>query len=129
MHHLTVVTADRGGLIAEISERLARAGVNISAIGARALGHDAILHVSVDVQDVALAVLTEAGFQVMSEDVVSVQLADAPGALAELARRLSDANLDIRAVRTVRRAEGHAIVALATDDNARARELLKDALA
>lgn len=60
----------------------------------------------------------------MTDDVVLAKIEDKAGALAQISRRLAEANINIRALHHVRRDAGFAVVAISTDDNARARETL-----
>jgi hypothetical protein len=124
MYRVTVVTRDRPGLIAEVSELLCARGVNISAMVGQVFGGDAVLQLDVPEQDAALTALTSAGFQAVSDDVLLLRLTDEPGALAKISRRLADAQISIRGINMVQRGGGYAIVGTSTDDNARARELL-----
>jgi hypothetical protein len=74
--------------------------------------------------DDALECLAAAGYQAVTDDVVLAKIADKAGALAQVSRRLAEANINIRALHHVRRDDGFAVVAISTDDNARAREAL-----
>jgi hypothetical protein len=73
---------------------------------------------------ISLAVLTSAGYNAVTEDVLLARVEDRPGALAQLSRRLGEAQLDIRGLNMVQRNDGWAVVAIATSDNAKAREIL-----
>lgn len=126
MQRITVVTHNRPGVLAEITELLAAKGISIASIVAEAYGNDGVMHIDLDAsdQDKALGELTAAGFQAVSEDVLLARIQDRPGALAELARRLRDADLDVRGLNMVQRDEGWAVVAIASSDNAVARGVL-----
>jgi hypothetical protein len=126
MNTLTAIIGDRTGLIAELSGLLAENGINVLAMDGRSIGTDAILQIDVDDLSLALAVLTRAGCQVMSDDVLTLKIDNVPGALARVARELSDTNLDIRMMRTISRQGDSCIVTIATNDNERARKLLVD---
>lgn len=124
MQRITVVVQNRPGLLAEITEMLAATGLSISSIVADSVGTQGILHLEVEQADEALAVLTSAGYNAVSEDVLLARIEDRPGALAQLSRRLMEAQLDIRGLNMVQRNDGWAVVAIATNDNARARGVL-----
>ena len=124
MQRITVVVQNRPGLLAEITELLAATGLSISSIVADSVGTQGILHLEVEQADEALAVLTSAGYNAVSEDVLLARIEDRPGALAQLSRRLMEAQLDIRGLNMVQRNDGWAVVAIATNDNARARGVL-----
>jgi len=55
-------------------------------------------------------------------------LEDKPGELARITRRFKDANINLRSVRILRRDSGKSIVAVSTESNAEAIELLKEKL-
>ncbi|MCA7955735.1 ACT domain-containing protein [Burkholderia seminalis] len=126
MNFLTAITGDRTGLIAELSGLLAANDINVFAMDGRAIGTTAILQIDVDNLSLALAVLTRAGCQVISDEVLTLQVENVPGTLARVARDLADANLDIRMMRTISRQADICIVTIATNDNARAKQLLAD---
>lgn len=125
MQRITVVVQNRAGLLAEITELLASKGLSLSSIVADSLGTQGVLHIDLEQVDEALAVLTAAGYHAVTEDVLLARIEDRPGALAQLSRRLMEAQLDIRGLNMVQRNDGWAVVAIATNDNARAREVLE----
>lgn len=124
MQRITVVVQNRPGLLAEITELLASKGLSIDSIAAESVGTQGVLHLDVERADDALAALTSAGYNAVTEDVLLARIEDRPGALAQLSRRLMEANLDIRGLNMVQRNDGWAVVAIATNDNARARSVL-----
>lgn len=124
MQRITVVVHNRPGLLAEITELLAAKNISIDSIVADTYGADGVLHLEAERVDEALAALTSAGYQAVTEDVLLARIEDRPGALAHLSRRLMEAKLDIRGLNMVQRNDGWAVVAIATNNNARARDVL-----
>ena len=124
MQRITLVVTNEPGLLAEITELLASKGLSISSIVADSLGTQGVLHLGVERVDEALAALTSAGYNAVTEDVLLARIEDRPGALAKISRRLMEAQLDIRGLNMVQRSDGWAVVAIATNDNARARDVL-----
>lgn len=126
VQRITLVSHNRPGVLAEVTELLAGKGISISSIVAEAYGTDGVMHIDLDArdEDAALAALTAGGYHAVTEDVLLARIEDRPGALAQLSRRLSEANLDVRGLNMVQRDDGWAVVAIATSDNARAREVL-----
>jgi hypothetical protein len=124
LQRITVVVHNRPGLLAEITELLASKNLSITSIVAESHGADGVLHLGAERVDEALAVLTAAGYHAVTEDVLLARVQDRPGALAQLSRRLMEAQLDIRGLNMVQRNDGWAVVAIATSDNARARGVL-----
>lgn len=128
MKEIMVVTRNRPGLLADISETLAAHGINIETIDADELHDTAIVELTVDRYDAALRSLRDAGFDAVTEDALLVRLKDEPGALAKVARRFKEAQIDLRSVRFIRRETGYAYVALATGRTDEARQLIKEFL-
>jgi hypothetical protein len=126
MKQLTVVAPDQTGLLAEVTEVLGKAGVNIETLDAEAAGDTAVIVFTVDHYDDALKALSKTAYHVVTEDVLLVQLEDKAGALAQVARRFSDAGIHVRSLRFLRRSGGIGVVAIAVDRTAEAIELVKD---
>ena len=65
--------------------------------------------------------LNQAGFKAVSDDdALVVRLPDEPGALARVADSLKQAGVNIQSMHILNRQQGYAMVALTTDDRARA---------
>ena len=124
MRSIRVVVPNRPGLLAELTEVLAGRGIDIAQIVVETNDAGAVVRMEVQDEDAALSVLTDAGYHAVSDDVLLARIEDRPGSLASLSRRFADAKLNIRSLHHVRRESGFALVAVSTDDNVRARELL-----
>lgn len=128
MKQLTVLVPNKIGVAAEISACLAERSINIEAIDIEGVEDRGIVVLSVDRYDDALRVLSDRGFRVITQDALLVRLEDKPGALATIAMRLKDANLDLRSMHILRRDTAGTIASLVASDNARAAEVLRDVL-
>ena len=128
MKEIIIVSDDRPGMVAEIAEALAAVHVNIESLDVETIGGSKVAALTVDRYDDALRGLARTRFQAISEDALVLQLADKPGELARITRRLKDAQIDVRSVRIIRRESGTGIIAVATDRNNDARKLLGDVM-
>jgi histidine decarboxylase len=128
MKQIRIFTSDRPGILAEISEAMAAAGVNIESLAGESAGNIAVVELTVDRYDDALRALARTPFRAITEDILLVKLPDKAGALAEIARRFKDARLNLRSVRTVHRSEGQCVVAIDAEDTEKAKELVSDVL-
>ena len=126
MRSIKVVVPNRPGLLAEVTEVLAAQSISIDHIVVETHDAGAVVRMALDNDDAALTVLTDAGYHALSDDILLARLEDRPGALAQLSRRLGEANVNIRSLHHVQRDAGITLVAVSTDDNTRARELLGD---
>src|SRR5437667_11914130 len=95
---LTVVMEDRMGQLAMLGEALGKAKVNVlGGCGITSMGRGTI-HLLFDDKavDAAKRALQQAGITVQGEmDVLGHKIADQPGALGKLARKLADDGGDI----------------------------------
>jgi hypothetical protein len=125
---LIVVPPDRPGTVADIAERLGARNVNIDQIDVTDDHAHGVVRLQATPYDEALRALSEAGYNALSEEVVVIRIKDEPGGLAKVAARFREPQININAMRFLRREGGSAIVVLSTSDNERARQLLSEYL-
>ncbi len=129
MQQLSIITASRPGVVAEISEALAEKQINIESIDAKSYEDRAVVILTVDQYDLALQTLqANPDYQVISEDAILIRLRNEPGALAKIARRFTDAGIGLRSVRFMQRDEDYGLVAISTERTDEALQLVKDVL-
>ena len=127
MKQIHIVSTNRLGLIADLTEALALAEINIRSVDAEEVGDNAVIVFDVDQYDRALQSLRDIqGIQIITEDAILVKLRDQPGALAQVARRFTDAGVSVRSVRFIQRDEDFALVAISTDRTEAALALVAD---
>src|SRR5688500_12522499 len=113
-----IVPPDRPGTVADIAERLAVRGINIDQMNVIDDHSHGVIRLEASPYDEALRVLSDAGYNAMSEDVIVIRIKDEPGAMAKVAARFREPQINIHAMRFARREGGSAVVMLATSDNA-----------
>jgi hypothetical protein len=128
MKQIAVVAPSRAGVLAEMTQALADAGVNIDTLDAESAGEQGVVVLTVDRYDVALQALHRAGFTAVTEDALLIKLSDEPGALAAVMMRFKDASLNVRSVRFMCRRDGYAVVAIGVERTDEAVALVKDLL-
>lgn len=128
LKELTIVEKDRVGLLADVSETLAKAGVNIECVQAESSGKQGIIRLLVSSPEKAKAALSKAGLNVLDSNIIAIRLPDKPGELARVSRLLADEKINIQNVYLIAKTEGEAIDALQTSDNEKAKKILKEYL-
>ena len=128
MKRLTIMCDGTDNPVVAVTALLGVEGINISDIDFSAFGDRSVLSITVTDYDKALGLLVREGYQAVSEDVVLIHGEDRPGNLAELSQRLDQAGIGIRSMTLAASGAAGAVVAIATDDNAKARELFADKL-
>ena len=127
MKQIHIVSTNRIGLIADLTEALARAEINIDSVDAEQVGDNAVIVLNVDQYGPALLCLRDfQGLQIVTEDAILVKLKNQPGALAQIARRFTDAGISVRSVRFIQHDEDFALVAISTDRTEAALALVAD---
>jgi len=117
-----VEIANQPGALGEVSEALGKAGVNIDGFG---VWNDRVRLLVGDVER-ALAVLRAAGFTCGEQQVLRLDVPDEPGTLAELARELGRAGINIDYAYTVTaRDDGACAFVLAVVDPRAAEKALR----
>lgn len=130
MRELFVVADNRVGLLADISETLARKSINLEGIDVEATGTKALCRILTLERDeeTAKKELEKAGFEVMASDILVIKLVNQPGKLSEIARTLADKGINIRNVHLLTKNDEFALCSLDVDKNQLARQLLADYL-
>jgi hypothetical protein len=123
-YDVTVILDDRPGELARLGEVAGAAGVNIDGFAAFTGEGRGVVHVLVadDRLETLRDALTAASMPVADErEVFVIGVANEPGALGEVARRLADANVNVDLAYTT---FGGVRLVFGTDDVRSAREAL-----
>jgi hypothetical protein len=128
MKHITIVAPTREGLMADISDHLGRARINIESLDAFACREWDIVQLTVSDYNNALKVLRDAGYDAITEDAVVLNVKDQPGALAKITRRLYEGGVHMRSIRILHRQAGEAMVAISMDRTEDGMRLVSDLL-
>jgi hypothetical protein len=129
MNRIIVMVDNQVGIIADIARALSEAEINVESINTETAGDQGAVILTTDNYDHALYVLNQAGFKAVSDDdALVVRLPDEPGALARVAESLKQAGVNIQSMHILNRQQGYAMVALTTDDRARAETAIGSAV-
>ena len=122
---LSVFLDDRSGGIEKLADTLGNARLSIRAMTLNDNPSCAIFRMVVHDTERAISLLTQVGFQVQVTDVLAVHLEDRPGSLAEVARALADADVEVHYMyATFARSPGSAFVILKPSNTDRATSAL-----
>jgi hypothetical protein len=124
MKQITIVAENRTGVLDDMLARLAAARINVESADVESMGGQGVVALTVDNYDEAFKLLTHAGYQAVSDEVLVMRIEDKPGALGQVSHRLKEADIGIRSLRILTRGEGMTTVALVTEDNEQARAAL-----
>ena len=123
---IVIVADNEVGVIAGITRVLADGGINLEGLSVETSGEQGTIVLNADDTDHALALLNQAGYKAVGDDIIVLRLRDEPGALATVADSLKQANVNIQSLHILGRSDGFATVALTTDDRERAEMAIRD---
>ncbi|MDL2287175.1 ACT domain-containing protein [Eubacteriales bacterium OttesenSCG-928-G02] len=118
---LSIFVENKYGRLAEITKKIADAGIDIRAISIADTTNFGILRLIVDKPDKAEKALKELGLTVKLTDVIVVEIDDKPGNFAETLDLLTKAEIVIEYIYAfISKKEGKACVILRVDNNEKA---------
>lgn len=125
---ISVFVENKEGRLAEITETIAKAGVDIRALSIADTTDFGILRLIVDKPHETEKVLRDSGFTVSVTSVIAVGIDDVPGGFAKPMRVLANAHIDVEYMYAfISRDTKKAYVILRVDDNATATKVLEEA--
>ena len=122
--HIEAEVADKVGRLAEVTDKLKDAGVNIVAMLAWVEDGTGKLRMVVDDTDKACAAVTDMLDKCECGEVVCASVPNTPGALNEIAHKLADAGIAVHLVYATAGNGTEATIALVTDNNAKAAQII-----
>jgi hypothetical protein len=95
LNQLSFMLPDKIGLLSEVTAFITAAKINIEAICAYSMGEEGFFMIITDNNTKAQKVISQMGAEVNSEDVIAVELPNKVGQLQQVAKKISDADVDI----------------------------------
>jgi hypothetical protein len=121
---IEVEVADKVGKLAEVTDKLKGAGVNILALLAWVEGGRGKLMMVTSDNDKACQAVTGIVEKCQMGEVVCLTTPNTPGALDPIARKLADAGINIQCIYATAGQAQQATIVLATTDNAKAAQIV-----
>ena len=124
---LSVFLENRPGGLAKVCGTLCESGINILAMSIHDTVDHAVIRLIVDRPVKALLILEQLGLYILESNVVVYELDNRPGALAEVARKVAQADINIEyAYCSATEQQGSGCLILRTDEPERTLELLSE---
>jgi hypothetical protein len=123
---LSLILENRPGVLAEVCSDLAMEGINILGITVANLVDHSVVRMVVNDPGRAIHLLGAAGVLVFENEVIAIEATNKPGALADLAKRLGKARVNIDYLyASAPRPKGRATVFLRVNNVKRAQDALR----
>lgn len=124
---LSIFVENRPGGLAKVCGTLSEAGINILALSIHDSMDHAIIRLLADRPVKALLILEQMGLFILESDVIFMDLDNRPGTLAEVARKLARADINIEyAYCSAGQSQGSGCLIIKTDEPDRTLELLSE---
>jgi hypothetical protein len=124
MNAFIVDLNNKPGELARVAEAIAQKGINITSFaGATVAGTGAVVLTTNDEAGTRKAI-TDMGCTVREVELVTARMEHVPGALAMVTKKLADAGINIDAAVPMSMGGDNVSIAFATDQPAKAREIL-----
>jgi hypothetical protein len=120
---------NKPGELARATEAIAQKGINILGFTGATCGDSGSIVLLTNDEAGTKRALGDAGFKPREVELVVASLANQPGSLAKIARRLADAGVNIEAALPTGMEGGNVSVAFATDNPAKARQVIGEKVA
>ena len=122
---ISVFLENTTGRICEVTQTLAKAGVNLRAVSIADTADFGILRLIVDKNDEAINALTSAGFTTRETTVAAVEIEDTPGSLADLLELFQKSGINIEYLyASLEGSVGKAVVIFKLEDNDKGFDIL-----
>ena len=95
LKQLSFTLPDKIGLLSEVTAFITAAKINIEAICAYGMGDEGYFMIITDNNAKAKKVIANMGAEVKTEDVIAVEVPNKMGQLQQVAKKISDAGIDI----------------------------------
>ncbi|BCA79765.1 ACT domain-containing protein [Desulfuromonas sp. AOP6] len=125
VEQISIFIENKSGRLAEVTEALGDAGVNIRALSLADTSDFGILRLIVDKTDLAKSTLKERGFTVNKTEVVAVEVPDRPKGLFGILQVLDRASVNVEYMYAfVERCGGNAVIIFRFDNPEEAIKVL-----
>jgi hypothetical protein len=128
VEQISIFLENKSGRLAEVTDILARNGVNLRALSLADTADFGIFRLIVNDTEKAVTLLTDKGFTIAKNEVVAVEVPDRPGGLAGILATLQGKSINVEYMYAfVQKSEGNAVLIFRFDDIEKAINALRNA--
>lgn len=128
MNAFIVDLKNQPGELAKVAEAIAGQGVNITGFTGATCGDTGTVALTTSDEAATRRALTDGRWTYRPVELVTASLADKPGSLAQVTRKLASAGINIEAAIPTGMAGGNMHISFATDNPTKAKEALGEFL-
>ncbi|MFH0872351.1 MAG: ACT domain-containing protein [bacterium] len=117
VRQISIFLENKAGRLAEVTNVLGKAGVNIRALSLADTTDFGILRLIVNDNDKAIKILKEQGFTVGETEVLAVEVPDRPGGLGQILHIIQEAGMNVEYMYAfVERSSDNAVIIFRLED-------------
>ena len=128
MNAFIVDLKNKPGELAKVAEAIAGQGVNITGFTGATCGDTGSIALTTNDEAATRRALTDGHWTYRPVELVTASLADKPGSIGQVTRKLADAGVNIEAAIPTGMAGGNMHIAFVTDNPSKAKEALGEFL-
>ena len=126
MKQITVITENKVGVLVGVCDALGSANINIDSILGEGIAETGVVRIMVEDVGSAVKVLKKRGFKVLESDVITIKVANKPGEVARIARKLAQKKVDLQYIYLLTTSEKEGRLLIKPDNFERALKALND---
>jgi hypothetical protein len=121
---IKIYTDNKVGILADITDKISKAGINIEDICAYAADEQAVFYlITTDNEKIKDIIGRENMYKTEERDVVIMCMENRPGALSEIAEKFKEENIDIKYLYGTNTGKGETTIVFSSDNNTKAFEV------
>lgn len=117
MKQINVMTENKPGVLADITNILGKNGVNILTLTAETFSDSAIIRIITKDATSTKMLLSQNGYRVSDSEILCFEIMDRPGELAKVANRIYDEGINIENIYLLTRKGDKVQLAIRFNDN------------
>ena len=126
VEQISIFLENKSGRLAEVTDILARNGINLRALSLADSADFGIFRLIVNDTEKAVSLLKDMGFTIAKNEVVAVEVPDRPGGLAGILNTLQGKGINVEYMYAfVQKSEGNAVLIFRFDDTDKALDALR----
>lgn len=126
VEQISIFLENKSGRLAEVTDILARNGINLRALSLADTADFGIFRLIVNDTEKAVTLLKNNGFTIAKNEVVAVEVPDRPGGLAGILAALQGKSINVEYMYAfVQKSEGNAVLIFRFDDIEKAIDALR----
>jgi hypothetical protein len=125
LKQFSIFMPNRPGVLAAMTKLFANQGVNLIGIASEISNDSGLVRVAVPEGTDVSGILTQAGFASIETSLISIEIADKPGELAQITKALADNHINITTIYGTALGGDRTRILIAAENTPKAKSILE----